>query len=105
MPPAVPAGRRRPAAERDSGSRNERGDEVRERQRGREPRGGGVAPVAQKSANRRPEDEAEPERGANHAHAAGAILGRRDVGNERLRRRNVRAGDARQAARHEQHRE
>ena len=81
-----------------------RGDEVRERQRRREERRRRVPEPAQEAADGRPEDEAQPERRADHAHALRAVLGRRDVGDDGLRRRDVRAGDAGEDARGEQRR-
>ena len=62
----------------------------------------GSAAPGEQSAGRGSEDEAEPERGADHAHPLGAILRCGRVGDICLRGRDGRARDARQDARGEQ---
>ena len=56
-------------------------------------------------AERRPEDEAHAEGGADEAHPLGAVLFSRRVGDVRLRRSDVRAAGAGDHARDEQQRE
>ena len=59
------------------------------------------AEVREDSAERRPEDEAHPERGADDAHPFGAILRRGLVGDVGLRGADVRAARAGDDARRE----
>ena len=79
--------------------------EVRQRQRGGEERRRRVSPVAEETADGRPEDEAEAKGRAHQPHAPGPVLGRGGVRDERLRGRDVRAGNPGQDARGKQHRQ
>ena len=50
--------------------------------------------MRQHAPNRGTEDKTEPECRPDHPHAAGAVLGCRDVGDVRLRGWDIRAGDS-----------
>ena len=80
--------------ERRLGQLQPREEAGRERHRRRDEHRRAVAPVRKQPADRRTEDEAEAEAGADHAHAAGAALLGGDVGDVRRGRREVRAADA-----------
>ena len=84
------------------GQEEPRRHEVREAERRREPHRRLGRDAAQQAADRRAEDESQPERRAHQAHAAGAVLRRGDVGDVGLRGGNVRAGNAADDARDEQ---
>ena len=73
--------------------------EIREAQGRREPHRRRWTEVRQDAAERRPEDEPQAERRADHPHAARAVLRRRDVGDVGLRGWDVRAGNAADDAR------
>ena len=65
---------------------------------------GGLEVIARhQPAQHRPDDEAEAEGGADHAHAAGALLGRRHVGDIGLCRGDVAGTSSREGAGREHH--
>jgi len=80
---------------------NEKKSDQRGRRRGgaRQPRGDGH----EHAADRRPEDEAETECGADQPHALGPVFRPGDIGNDRLRGRDVATGDTVDDARCKQH--
>src|SRR5687768_6832569 len=69
-------------------------DRVCKAQRGRKHKRHVNAPTAQDTADCWSKDEPDAKRGADQSHAAGAVLFRRDVGDVRLRGRDVSAGNA-----------
>ena len=81
--------------------RHDRGDD---RDPGRRPDRRGVADPRQQAAQRRAEDEAEPEGRAENAVGPRAILRLGDIGDVRARRRDVAARQPVDDARDEQHR-
>ncbi len=84
--------------ENESNGRKTGGEEGRPGEIGR-----GRIGAGEHAAQCRPHGEAEAEGGADHAHALGAALGRRHVGDISLRRRNVPCPRAGQEPRAEQH--
>ena len=61
------------------------------------------APLAENPTDCRSKNKSETERGADQSHAFRAVLFRSDVGNVRLRGRDVAAGDAVENATGEEH--
>ncbi len=96
---AAPFGRQR------FGQDEEAVAEVGQRERRRCPERQAQIDPAEKSAERRPDHEAEAECGAEHAEARGALLGRRHVGDVRVRGREARRGRARDATADQQQRQ
>ncbi len=65
--------------------------------------GGRQIVAGEDAAQHRPDDEAEAERRADHAHSPGALFGRRHVGDIGLRRGDVAGAGAGKGARGKQH--
>src|SRR4029453_7914378 len=93
-----PASDRSPIGRQGFRQERQRRDEVRERQGGGEKGWRLISPLAQKPAERRAEDEPEPERRTDHPHPLRSVLSRRRSGDEGLRRRDVCAGHSSQTS-------